>query len=81
MALTGRETVVVWSNDVLTDLSTGLRDLGIPWPVPTGHGRCHELLQMTLAWRGDIDPKTGSPRLPIAPGRADRMLYLLREMA
>ncbi|MCT2543329.1 hypothetical protein [Streptomyces atratus] len=36
---------------------------------------------MTLAWRGDIDPKTGSPRLPIAPGRADRMRYLLREMA
>ncbi|MEU2134002.1 hypothetical protein [Streptomyces sp. NPDC018352] len=36
---------------------------------------------MTQAWRGDIDPKTGNPRLPVTPGRADRMLYLLHEMA
>ncbi|MFE7112697.1 hypothetical protein ACFU98_37830 [Streptomyces sp. NPDC057575] len=55
--------------------------LGTPWPAPTGYGRRHDLSQMTVAWRGDIDPKTGTPRLPVAPGRADRMLYLLHEMA
>ncbi|WP_405708018.1 MULTISPECIES: hypothetical protein [unclassified Streptomyces] len=48
-ALDGK-TVVAWSGDVLTDLFTGLRDLGIPWPVPNGYGRRHELLQMTLGW-------------------------------
>ncbi|MEV5205164.1 hypothetical protein [Streptomyces sp. NPDC053720] len=79
-ALDGK-TVVVWSGDVLAGLSTALRDLKIPWPVPTGYGRRYDLFQMTLAWRGDIDPKTGTPRPPVAPGRADRMLYLLREMA
>ncbi|MER6499202.1 hypothetical protein ABT218_07355 [Streptomyces sp. NPDC001455] len=36
---------------------------------------------MTTAWRGDIAPKTGTPCPPIAPGRADRMLYLLLQMA
>ncbi|MFB6878947.1 hypothetical protein [Streptomyces sp. NPDC056323] len=50
-ALDGK-TVVVRSGDVLTDLSTCLRDLGIPRRVPTGYGRRHELHQMTLAWRG-----------------------------
>ncbi|MFJ8855653.1 hypothetical protein [Streptomyces sp. NPDC102437] len=79
-ALDGK-TVVVWSGSLLTDLSTALRDLKIPWPVPSGYGRRHDLYQMTLAWRGDIDPKTGNPRVPVAPDRADRMLYLLHEMA
>ncbi|MFF8423174.1 hypothetical protein [Streptomyces sp. NPDC015680] len=79
-ALDGK-TVVAWSGHVLTDLSTALRDLKISWPVPTGYGRRHDLFQMTLAWRGDIDPKTGKPRVPIAPDRADRMLHLLHEMA
>ncbi|MEV6750703.1 hypothetical protein AB0N21_41455 [Streptomyces sp. NPDC051080] len=79
-ALDGK-TIVIWAGYVLTDLSTALRDLDIPWPVPSGYGRRHDLFQMTLAWRGDIDAKTGNPRLPVAPGRADRMLYLLHEMA
>ncbi|MEV7715670.1 hypothetical protein [Streptomyces sp. NPDC088270] len=73
-------TVVVWA-DALGDLSAGLSRLGIPWPVPSGYGRRHDLCQMTAAWRGDIGHKTGSPRMPVAPGRADRMLYLLQEMA
>ncbi|MCX4400130.1 MULTISPECIES: hypothetical protein [unclassified Streptomyces] len=33
-----------------------LRLVDIPWPVPSGYGRRHDLLQMTLAWRGDGDP-------------------------
>ncbi|MGW9119272.1 hypothetical protein ACWGRV_22035 [Streptomyces sp. NPDC055663] len=63
MALDGK-TVVVWSNGVLTDLSTGLRDLKIPWPVPTGYGRRHDLFQMALAWRGGI----GSSRFRVRDG-------------
>ncbi|MGW2113497.1 hypothetical protein [Streptomyces sp. NPDC001948] len=73
-------TVVVWA-DALAGLSAGLSGLGIPWPVPSGYGRRHDLLQMTAAWRGDIGHTTGSPRIPVAPGRAERMLYLLHEMA
>ncbi|MFB7852678.1 hypothetical protein ACFC34_37475 [Streptomyces sp. NPDC056053] len=75
------KTVVVWSNDDLTDLATALHTLKIAWPIPGGYNRRHELQQMALAWRGDLDPKTGNPRAPIAPGRAERMLYLLQQMA
>ncbi|MFJ2876575.1 hypothetical protein [Streptomyces sp. NPDC087298] len=73
-------TIVVWAN-ALSGLSTGLSGLGIPWPLPSGYGRRHDLCQMTAAWRGDIGHQTGSPRMPISPDRADRMLHLLHEMA
>ncbi|MCX5098191.1 hypothetical protein [Streptomyces sp. NBC_00439] len=73
-------TVVVWT-DARGALSAGLTGLGILGPVPSGYGRRHDLRQMTAAWRGDIGAQTGAPRMPVAPGRADRMLYLLHEMA
>ncbi|MEU6885653.1 hypothetical protein ABZ918_10650 [Streptomyces viridosporus] len=68
----------MWASAVLHDLGQGLRALGIAWPLPPGYARRHELRPMGMTWRGDLNPKTGSPRVPIAPGRADRMLYLLQ---
>jgi hypothetical protein len=49
--------------------------------LPSGYDRRHEVRQMVMTWRGDLNPKTESPRVPIAPGRADRMLYLLQQIA
>lgn len=73
--------VLVWASDVLKDLIQGLAGLGVSWPFPSGHDRRHELRQMVMAWRGDLNPKTGTVRVPIPPGRADRMLYLLQQIA
>ncbi|MFF4355098.1 hypothetical protein [Streptomyces sp. NPDC001530] len=75
------KTVLVWASDVLKDLIQGLVGLGISWPFPSGYDRRHELRQMVMTWRGDLNPKTGTVRMPIPPGRADRMLYQLQQIA
>ncbi|MFF4260284.1 hypothetical protein ACFY1L_55055 [Streptomyces sp. NPDC001663] len=75
------KTVLVWASEVLKDLIHGLAGLGISWPFPSGYDRWHELRQMVMTWRGDLNGKTGTVRLPIPPGRADRMLYLLQQIA
>lgn len=48
---------------------------------PTGYGVRHDLHLLTLRWRGDIDPHTGRQRPVVSPGRADRMLLLLKQIA
>jgi hypothetical protein len=71
-------TVLVWEHRDLEDLAAALHTLGAPWPLPEGH--VHELLPLTTAWRAEITPEGPQPRAA-APGRADRMLYLLEQIA
>ncbi|MFH8558894.1 hypothetical protein ACH4FE_35630 [Streptomyces celluloflavus] len=78
-ALEGR-VMLVWAADSLGDLSKS-KALDDGWPFPTGYGRRHELQHMAADWRSDLTPKTGQPRPAMPPGRADRMLQLLQQIA
>ncbi|MEC4015460.1 hypothetical protein [Streptomyces sp. H27-D2] len=76
-----RRVMLVWNTDGLVDLSTALRGLDLDWPFPSGYGNRHQLFQLALDWRSDLDPASGQPRDLVPPGRADRTLYLLRQIA
>ncbi|RPE38991.1 hypothetical protein EDD90_1941 [Streptomyces sp. Ag109_O5-1] len=77
----GEKTVLVWGNNVLADLGHALRALDVAWPFPSGYDRRHELKPLAMHWRADLNPWTATHRLPVAPDRADRMLYLLQRIA
>lgn len=71
-------TVVIWRYRDLEDLAAGLRSQGADWRLP--EGQVHELLPLTAAWRCEVTPDCERP-VAVAPGRADRMLYLLQQIA
>jgi hypothetical protein len=73
--------LVTWADTGFGDLIRALREAGWTEAIPSGYGRHHDLRAMTLTWRGDIDPMTRGHRLPVPPGRADRMLWLLQQIA
>jgi hypothetical protein len=71
-------TVVIWCPEDLDPLAAGLRTLTAPWPLPDR--QVHDLMSLTAAWRSEVTPDGDRPA-PVPPGRADRMLYLLRQIA
>lgn len=75
--------LLTWGAGQLTDLAAALYKPGQPQsPVfPTGFRHRHDLQSLTLHWRGDINPRTRTARPAVAPGRADRMHYLLCQIA
>jgi hypothetical protein len=74
-------TVLRWGWDRLGPVSAALRAGGWSDVIPAGHGSTYDLQQLTAQWRGDLDPRTTHARPVIEPGRADRMLYLLQQIA
>jgi hypothetical protein len=38
------------------------------------------MVSLTTAWRGEVTPD-GERLVPVTPGHADRMLYLLQQIA
>ncbi|WP_369266167.1 hypothetical protein [Streptomyces harbinensis] len=71
-------TVLIWQHSDLEDLAAALQTHRAPWPLP--EGQVQELLPLTTAWRAEITPD-GHQARPAVPGRADRMLYLLQQIA
>ncbi|WJY43299.1 hypothetical protein QT196_39280 (plasmid) [Streptomyces sp. P9-2B-2] len=70
--------MLIWRWTDLYALRTGLQEQKALWPLPEGH-QIVELEPLTAAWRG-VTPDGHRPR-PIPPGRADRMFYLLQQIA
>lgn len=79
-ALDGR-VLLTWSGESIGPIAESVHRVGIPSPFPSGYGRHHDLREIVQRWRGDIDPITRAWRPPVSPGRADRMLYLLQQIA
>ncbi|WP_333770993.1 hypothetical protein [Streptomyces sp. IBSBF 2435] len=73
--------VLRWGWDALGPLTAALRTAGWSDVIPHGYGSTYDLHQLTAQWRGDLDPRTTQTRPVIEPGRADRMLYLLQQIA
>jgi hypothetical protein len=79
-ALAGRR-LLYWPGTGLSDLVIALRGAGWSDVVPQGYDVQRNLEEMTRLWRDEVDPRTLRPRVLVPPGRADRMLYLLRRIA
>ncbi|MGH3378866.1 MAG: hypothetical protein ACRDP6_29470 [Actinoallomurus sp.] len=75
-ALAGR-TLVVWDGDGFDQLARAIREAGQPYEG----GRAEPLALAVAEWRGDLEPRTRRIRTSTPPGRADRLLVLLRRMA
>jgi hypothetical protein len=73
-------TVLIWRREDLDGLATGLLKQGAPWPFPDPARHVCDLMSLTAGWRCEVNP-TGQRLAPVPPGRADRMLYLLRQIA
>lgn len=71
--------LIVWSHDALAPLWRYV--LARPSPAWSGPGASRSMAGRVAHWRGELDPHTGVLRTPLPPGRADRMLLLLRRMA
>lgn len=74
-ALAGRR-ILHWAHTGSGPLRQAVRGV-----FPTAHATLHDLHDLTIRWRGDIDFRTRQTRPAIPPGRADRMLYLLHQIA
>ncbi|GHB12189.1 hypothetical protein GCM10010330_77860 [Streptomyces tendae] len=77
-AVLSKLTVLIWCHRDLDDLSAGLRSQGAAWPLQS-HGHVHEMSMLATAWRGEVH-QDGARPVALAPGRADRMLYLLNQI-
>ncbi|MFF2148935.1 hypothetical protein [Kitasatospora sp. NPDC058190] len=75
-------TVLLW-DDELKPLHDALRRLKVEHRriLPDGYQRVHHLKMTVTRWRADLDPLTGHHRIPTPPGIADRLLYMLRQVA
>ncbi|MBQ0867419.1 hypothetical protein [Streptomyces sp. RK75] len=71
--------MIVWGSAGSSPLADGLRSQGAADPF-TAAGRVRALREEVMWWRGTLNPE-GRFTEPAPPGRADRLLYLLREMA
>ncbi|MGY1433526.1 hypothetical protein [Streptomyces reniochalinae] len=71
--------MIVWGGTGSSPLADGLRSQGAADPF-TAAGRVWALREDAMWWRGALTPE-GRFTEPVPPGRADRLLYLLREMA
>ncbi|MEV2235828.1 hypothetical protein AB0H69_45765 [Streptomyces phaeochromogenes] len=72
-------TVLIWQRRDLEGLAAGLYSQGAAWILPS-HEHVHEMAGLTTKWRCEVTPDGKRPT-PVTPGRADRMLYLLRQIA
>jgi hypothetical protein len=81
LAVLTDRVLLEWEGGTLAPVSGPLRAAGRTTPFPTGYGTHHALRPLALAWRADIDPRTRRHRPPTPPGRADRMLWLLQQIA
>lgn len=79
-AVAGR-VLLTWGAGTLDPIHQALHSRGWSEALPTGYGAYRDLQMLTIRWRADIDPRTCRVRGAIAPGRADRMLYLLQQIA
>lgn len=79
-ALAGRR-LVRWGYDALAPLAEAFRRAHWSDVLPAGYGTEPTLLDLTMNWRGDIDHRNRAVRGIIPPGRPDRMLYLLQQIA
>ncbi|WP_030744502.1 hypothetical protein [Streptomyces sp. NRRL F-5135] len=79
-ALAGR-VLLEWEGGTLATVAGALHAAGLDIPFMTGHGARHALWALVLWWRADVDPRTREVRTAVAPGRADRMLWLLQQIA
>lgn len=79
-ALAGRR-LVRWGHDALIPLQQAFRKADWCDVIPSGYGIDYDLWNLTVSWRGDVDHRTRSVRGVTPPGRADRMLYLLQQIA
>jgi hypothetical protein len=70
-----------WPDTGLGSLQRALHAASFRDVIPSGYGRTLNLREQVLIWRADMNPEDYGWRGPIAPGRADRMLYLLQRMA
>lgn len=73
--------ILYWVGAGLSDLQAALRAAGTHDALPSGYNIRHDLRELVVAWRGDLDPTTGHPQPPVPPGRAGRMHYLLQQIA
>jgi hypothetical protein len=74
--LTAGRTIVEWTNGALRPLADHL--------LPRGHDLRPDVIALdrhVTNWRGEIDPHTRQPIIPLDPGRADLMGLLLRRIA
>ncbi|MEU6357475.1 hypothetical protein ABZ896_50630 [Streptomyces sp. NPDC047072] len=78
-AILSQLTVLIWRYRDLDDLAAGLRSQGATWFLPAD-GHVHEMALLASAWRGEVTTEGDRP-MAVAPGRADRMLYLLQQIA
>ncbi|MFD0409941.1 hypothetical protein [Kitasatospora sp. NPDC127116] len=74
-------TVVLWEHSDLGPLHDALRRLKVTATPVVESRNVRTVCYAASAWRADLDPVTGHLRTPTSPGRADRLLYLLRRMA
>lgn len=81
LAALGDRTLLTWDGEGIGAIAEAVRRAGIPSPFPSGYGSHHDLRMMTIQWRGDLDPVTRGHHLPVSPGRADRILHLLQQIA
>ncbi|MYZ41362.1 hypothetical protein, partial [Streptomyces sp. SID4917] len=58
-------------------------DLDRSLAVPSGHGILwpDDVASLYALWCGELDPTTGKLRTPWPPGSADRLWYVLAQMA
>lgn len=80
-ALADRGSLLTWGTEAIEPIRRALYSRGWTGYLPAGYGAYRDLQMLTILWRGDIDPHTRRTRPAIAPGRADRMLYLLQQIA
>lgn len=74
--------ILVWDDADHTRMHRLLSDIG--WPEAAAADTCTTCTTLAEAvehWRRDIDPRTYTPRTPVPPGRADRLLHLLQQIA
>jgi hypothetical protein len=76
--IAGAELVVTWD---AYDVSPLHRLAGVERPKGWYGGNPNLLRHWAAWWRADINPLDCTPRTAVPPGRADRMLLLLRRMA
>jgi hypothetical protein len=75
-ALAGRK-LVVWDREGLDQMARAIRAAGRPYEG----GWAERLVLAVAEWRGELNPHTRQVRTAMSPGRADRLLMLLRRMA
>ncbi|MEV7867446.1 hypothetical protein AB0P17_15395 [Streptomyces sp. NPDC088124] len=81
LAVLADRVLLQWEGGTLSPVAGALSAAGIEPPFPNGHGARRALWGLAYRWRADVDVRTRSVRQAVPPGRADRMLWLLQQIA